>query len=585
MNHHTALLSSLLQSLPTLAVQLQLLDLPAELLHRCLFFLDVLDLLNCRQINRLFNNIIQQSAALQYTIELFAACAEDNPSCALHVSEKLERLRRRQDSWSRFVRHRTLSVDVQHAMSGMYDFTGGVYILGEAGMETSFSTIALKYICLPSLDDLEAGKESNLPWHSMELTNAILDTGTAIEEHDLIAPVGQRTANNNTPRTREIFIELIQFSTGQPHPLACMPMFTVVHEKEVLGHASVEIAIVGDLLALLLTFPLSPTHVTDDRLFVYNWKTATELIVHTADPRTYTTFTFISPTVLVMPNNDLATLELFDLSAAGSDKPLIPVQLQLPPLRARSHILRTECASEPSPASPCPDRCSSQPFRESAENAVIIFHFLIHQEPLGNAVVPVSCIVHRRTLYEWFRRRRDSQSGTTVIRWPFWGPPGTRWFDTSEVEMQWTRTISGQRFASIREDRPSRISIMDFNRYKVRRMMTDGKVLPRTEEATVWLNCLPTWLPEDMGVFESPVESRLPYVETVSHRKVRYDGILIDGERIIGICVSAVAYKNGVVAVLMVCIRMMRRMSILGSSILSIWAEGCMLSLILLAKF
>ncbi|TFK53870.1 hypothetical protein OE88DRAFT_1654217 [Heliocybe sulcata] len=587
-------------------MSLQLLGLPAELLHRCLYFLDGYSLLNCRRINRLFNTIIKQSTALQYAIELFAACAEDNPSCALSVSEKLQRLHRRQDAWHRFIRHKFISVDVQHIPSGIYDFTGGVYILGEAPQGMSRFTSGLKYICLPSLDELEDDKEVQIPWHSMETKDAIVDLGMAIQEHDLIAVVTQRTVSSDPSYTRDIFIEFIQFSTGKPHPLASKPMFTVYHNVEALGHASIGIEIVGDLLVLLLTFPFSPT--TDDRLFVYNWKTATRTIVHTAHPNTYTSFTFISPTALVMPNNRLATLELFDLTAIGARATLIPVRLNLPALRLRCRIIRAACRGEPNPAPAGLNHRSDQPFHDRAEDALIVFNFLIQQQPRAHGLIAVSCVVHRSTLLDWFERRRYAD-GELELFWEDWGGPrGTRWFDANFVVTRWVTTTCGQRFAVVKEDGPSRISVMDFNPYRVRRIMADDKALPegveipaktvreairgrekrrafaadgifdsdmdmdemdadyeqygfalyeeeegvwdeeedqervrmdmvpieKTEEATVWLNCLPTSLPEDLEVFAIPVESSLPYVETVTKRRVRFDAVLIDGERIIG---------------------------------------------------
>jgi len=49
-------------------------------------------------------------------------------------------------------------------------------------------------------------------------------------------------------------MRLLRFSTGQPHPLAEQPIIFITTKTVFLGDTTVNIEIVGDFLALLITF-------------------------------------------------------------------------------------------------------------------------------------------------------------------------------------------------------------------------------------------------------------------------------------------------------------------------------------------
>jgi len=66
-------------------------------------------------------------------------------------------------------------------------------------------------------------------------------------------------------------IRLLSFSTSQPHPLAEQPIIFITSKSLLLGHCNVLIEIVGDFLALLITFPWARDE-HEDMFFLMRWK-------------------------------------------------------------------------------------------------------------------------------------------------------------------------------------------------------------------------------------------------------------------------------------------------------------------------
>ena len=86
---------------------------------------------------------------------------------------------------------------------------------------------------------------------------------------------------------------LFNFSTGQPHPLAEEPIIFITKKSVRLGPCDVLIEIVGDFLALLITFPWSSGE-DDDDFFLVRWKKGK--IHRVSAPKLYHI-----PTLLLMP--------------------------------------------------------------------------------------------------------------------------------------------------------------------------------------------------------------------------------------------------------------------------------------------
>jgi hypothetical protein len=66
-------------------------------------------------------------------------------------------------------------------------------------------------------------------------------------------------------------MRLLSFSTGQPHPHAEKPIIFITTKSVLLGHCNVLTEIVGDFLALLITFPWAQNE-HEDMFFIVRWK-------------------------------------------------------------------------------------------------------------------------------------------------------------------------------------------------------------------------------------------------------------------------------------------------------------------------
>jgi hypothetical protein len=205
----------------------------------------------------------------------------------LSYQERLLVLQRREEAWANLDFHKNVQVTVPFESTGIYDFTGGALLLGTRLHSTSHGpTIGYSYLTLPSLTSTEDPK---LEWRELTLGIRILDVGLAVHEHDLIAAltacvsplslrlkqadVQRRKPGKNGPidRHHTLEIQLLSFSTGLPHPLAEQPIIFIASISLVLDQSNVLIEIVGDYLALLITFPLVQD-ANVDKFFLVRWK-------------------------------------------------------------------------------------------------------------------------------------------------------------------------------------------------------------------------------------------------------------------------------------------------------------------------
>ncbi|TFY78348.1 hypothetical protein EWM64_g5658 [Hericium alpestre] len=124
--------------------------------------------------------------------------------------------------------------------------------------------------------------------------------------------------------------------------------------------------------------------------------------------------------------------------------------------------------------------------------------------------------------------------------------PQTRWFDCDQVSTRWITTTAGQRYVSINESQFlnewSPIWVRDFNLYNVRRARlqaqrgrdeedrTDGGARKQRVRVVEGSSVITS-----SGLFENDLESSLPYCEVRTEGTYRFDGALIDEERILGL--------------------------------------------------
>lgn len=289
---------------------------------------------------------------------------------------------------------------------------------------------------------------------------------------------------------------------------------------------------------------------------------------------TYAYFSFLSQDTLVIPNLIQNTLEIAKIVIDHDNKPrLVPLcVLRLPTLTGRASIVRLACRAEPNPigsgplAIPAP---SNRPFRDKVEDAIILFNVLIEDANLDAELFhfpetrPFTFVVHRGALlahipaaqracppfyYSAPELEPEPAPAAQEVPWAAWGPAVTRWFESDHASIRWITTTSGQRAVTTEEGTPTPIIVRDFNPYTVRSARGRAAASGQSRGCN-WSEQLPngnrmTLKVEESvllagSVFEEDVRSSLPYVEVVTQAEYRYEGVLVDEERILGLKVRA----------------------------------------------
>lgn len=217
---------------------------------------------------------------------------------------------------------------------------------------------------------------------------------------------------------------------------------------------------------------------------------------------TYSAPLFISPTILLLPNNARNALELFDITSA-STRPF--VTLCLPDLQDNSRpSIKIQCEPNSFTVGPLE---SESPFHPASIDAIICFNITITTTTGRNRPIDRNffMFVHRKTLLKLTNLDKDEQDG--VIPWQTWGPNATRWMN--DLPRSLDIDVAGPRAVG---KILNMIAVLDFHPPRVR--TAKAKLL--REQAGDG----PTWVQDDetsivCSVFKETVLSRLPYVARV----------------------------------------------------------------------
>ncbi|KAI9462680.1 hypothetical protein F5148DRAFT_982664 [Russula earlei] len=553
---------------------LTLLQIPPELISCILLYLSARDILSCRLTCRTLYDL-SGSSPMRYLVQMERSAVTDDVRPGLSYPERLRILEKREEAWEVLDFRRSVQVCVPFASTGIYDFTGGAFLLGTRLSSTSRRlTEGYSYLPLPSLSSVG---DQKLEWVKLGLGVQVLDVGLAVHEHDLIAALTAcvflsfllRKADKNISFERRMTfeIQLLSFSTGQPHPLAQQPIIFITTKSVLLGHCNVLIEVVGDFLALLITFPWARNENEGHCFEITNTCNpfAYHVQLRSSEWGAYSYFSFLTQDTLVIPNLVRNTLELVKIVIDNDDIPRLATLcvLNLPPLTRRASIVRLGCRAEPNPtgtdplAIPAP---SSRPFRDRAEDAIILFHMMIEDVQLHPGqfhfpdMRPFAFIVHRRALVEQipaayrtcppFGSTPEPERAPVPVPWAAWGVAVTRWFEGDPASMRWITTTAGQRAVTMEDGIPTPIIVRDFNPYAVRsiraRAVASGQDGPCDWSAELPNGNRMTLKVEESviaagSVFIEDVRSSLPYVEIVTWAEYQYEGVLIDEERILGL--------------------------------------------------
>ncbi|KAH9980744.1 hypothetical protein BJV74DRAFT_85796 [Russula compacta] len=560
-----------------------LLRLPPEVISRILLSLSPRDIISCRRTcSRLY--YLCNDTLLRYLVQMERSAVNDDIRPGLSYRERLRILEKREEAWATLDFRRTVHVTVPFDSTGTYDFTSGTILLGTSFHRSNRQlTFGYSYFPLPSLSDVQDQKTE---WKEFGLGMEISDVGLAVYEHDLLAALTTTTDEDDSSgpdNHMTLECRFLSFSTGRPHPLAEEPIIFITKKSTRLGPCDVLIEIVGDFLALLITFPWSRGE-NDDEFFLVRWKKGEIHRFQTSSWGASPCFSFLSQDTLVVPNLIQNTLELFKIvvDSDNDDAPrLIPLcVLNLPPLNERASIVRLGCRAEPNPigssgalAIPAP---SSRPFRDKAEDAIMLFSMLIEDVPPEGDHLhypetnSFTFIMHRRALAAQIPAEHRAcapyccsvvpAEEPVQVPWEAWGVAATRWFEGGDAWTRWITTTAGQRAVMMEGDPPTPITVRDFNPYAVHAARArsaaaaatagsasgqSSREQPQAQQGRNWSEPLPNGNRMTLKVeesvlpagnkFQEDVRSALPYVEVVTRDEYSYEGVLIDEERILGL--------------------------------------------------
>ncbi|KAF8880303.1 hypothetical protein BD779DRAFT_1549510, partial [Infundibulicybe gibba] len=501
--------------------------LPTEVLTRVLSFLPRIDLESCKLVNCDVRNIINNSALLRYIIAADLAGVEDNPHSNLSISEKYTTLVQRELSWRRFQPDFVQSINVDYPMSGIYDFTNGVYFAAASNRPR------LHYLELPTVSS-----QTPIMWSHIQVDthcHTIIDMAIAIYESDLITII----TSSPDPSLDAMFrleLNFRSFRTGNIHPLASQP--TILIELTSRPNPSASVEIVGDFVALAMTH-YDDENEPDDQVSVWNWKTGALLIRVNASFGTHPSVMFLTEDILLVPNTVEEVFEFWRISSSLEDRVSLINIIALPTLIYGMLIFGIGCRGEPTPPGLRSSLNFDRPFRTSSQQAIIIFHMYIHSFLVPDSRFNLTLVVHRHSLVDLINKHPPLLSSEGHIQqpvpWESWGPSLARWFVSNETSTRWITRSAGQRFASISSTaarHPCPITIYDFNPHNVAKMKS---YLEHNPNPNMFYVDGEEELEDEGGIFKDPVRSALPYCGTRSEGTHEYNAVLMDEERLLGI--------------------------------------------------
>ncbi|KAH8099418.1 hypothetical protein BXZ70DRAFT_943596 [Cristinia sonorae] len=469
----------------------QLTDIPLELIIQILNNLDFRSILLCRQLNRLFKDIVDTDAYLQYKIELAVAGMEDGPPSSATPSERLQLLREHRKAWNemRF----NSSEDIPMSAGGVWELFGGVLAQGIPPKGMSFNQLPSKL----------RGIESKA-WALHDLGVKIRDFGMDPASDLLVLVV------KPPPESTTFSIHLRSMATGKPHPAASHAIL----EHTVDGlRFSFTIQPSGDYLGVFFE---SAEEEIDSELVVWNWKTGKVEMVLALEA--HCPFAFLTDRHVILSlvrehdeHESEVVLAVADFKSASPEKVHcgdveFTCEFQYPALRHDAQVLAVTLRADPSPGW-VPHHLST-PFNKDRNERLLVIT-LWAQIRLGehNHVQPLLHFVPSSTILRYLGQRTEGELPSITVPWEKWGPSGSRMLESlPRHSPTWVCYVHGMTFVrhSPIDKLPRKlVQILDFNQVAVKRALADplfslGEVI-----------CEPTRV--SLQLFQGDVTTSLPF--------------------------------------------------------------------------
>ncbi|KAF4623648.1 hypothetical protein D9613_002424 [Agrocybe pediades] len=454
------------------------------------------------------------------------------------------------------------NIDYDHCVSD------GVLFVPDQDAEDAEGCIC--YLELP-------GGPGDVPeWKRMRGTEDIdnLAIGLCIAEHDLVALVNREKEDESQPGY-DIVISLVQYSTGDAHPLAEESKIVAVSGRT-SRVPTVDVEISGDHIVLVMTTDtVAEDEEPDDLVVIYDWRKGILKATIVDVYHQYMNVVFLTETLILLPMLHTQCLAIYRIPSEPRRDMISPILLLQLPLLSDDCDYEAYYRSITAKSRPnffaAQSRVPAVPLRSAflprAEDAICAFEIIIAYLPEeGQIDREPSCftmIVHRKSFVEITEGFEEDPSfdRTEPIAWEDWGPFISRWLESSTENDLLILKCSGQRYVrkGEKDNNPGcPYVVLDFNVNNVRKMikakarsqqhfdweMEDG-IGAHSERSAEWedvpriryhTNTSMTRVgPDDL--FEGPVQGSLPYTASVSNIICASDSVLLDSEYVLGIYV------------------------------------------------
>ncbi|KAH8077898.1 hypothetical protein BXZ70DRAFT_693506 [Cristinia sonorae] len=231
-------------------------DLPNELLEKILLKGEVRSIAQCRSVSKLFHEVITNSTAIQYKIELAVDGFQDGPPGGMSVSERLQALRNRRLAWSTLSPSGTRIITARKA-HWICEASGHIAWLDE--------DLKLHVWEVPSVFRGIKGKEWVVSSPHVDFDRAV-DVAMDPDEDVLVVIQDQGTSR---------MLILLSLTTGDYHPCAqkVEPIPERPHES-----VKVHVGIFQDYLGVMHSLREDGGLMKKQVLIVTNWKTGDTLL-------------------------------------------------------------------------------------------------------------------------------------------------------------------------------------------------------------------------------------------------------------------------------------------------------------------
>ncbi|KAJ6573116.1 hypothetical protein DFH09DRAFT_396186 [Mycena vulgaris] len=516
-----------------------LLGLPPELIILILQELPVADLWHCEQANnRMLRNIIRQSTVLQYGTAKELAAVEDTQYSVQNyrLVERADHLAAHQRAWLDFTHTHTHTISVDHVAAEIYDLTSDMYFLGGVPDPLTAMATSLRYARIQGPD-----LPQDSDWAHFEVGKPVVDFATAIEQHNLVAVVTY-SPHENDPTWFSVDIVLLDFTTQESHALAAQPILHVHDVESFRQEPYTTIDIAGDILFLVIQYP--GYDQTDlDTLHIYQWTRGIARMDPAAVSNIGVGATFLAADTILVPNGKTNCMDVYCIPPDSSAT--MVHSLLLPRLHSSYSITSFTCNGAPnfmgSAVQPKPPSWNRRRYTSNAgESLIFAVLEIADDDDDDDDPDELGFLFHRSTLLYILGNRL--KAGKIRTPWSVWGPSITRWFDTTQMATPLLNMTHGQRFVWLRRtgwETPDHIHVLDFNPHTVGMAMSKAEQnqngLPQSTTSTTRVVGMTDRTMLAHPAFRKPVESFLPYVETISVARFDYDAVAMTEDSIVGI--------------------------------------------------